>query len=133
MTPPTVLLVEDNAANRLVFEDLLRAEGYQVHTVQSAEEAIPAARTLLPQLILMDLQLPGMDGLTASRILREDKLTRNIPIFALTSYAMPGDRQKALVAGCNGYISKPIRIQKFREEIRAVLENLRGPGPTTRP
>ena len=117
-----ILVVEDNPANRMVFADLLGAAGYAVRTVEMAEDALTVAREATPDLILMDIQLPGMDGLTATRILREDKLTRNVPIIALTSYAMPGDRERSLIAGCNGYITKPIRVEAFRQEVAAILE-----------
>ncbi len=114
--------MEDNSANQIVFQDLLESEGYTVRTIDKAEEALELAKQLLPDLILMDIQLEGMDGLTATRILREDQVTREIPIVALTSYAMPGDREKTLVAGCNGYITKPIRVDEFRREIATILE-----------
>jgi CheY-like chemotaxis protein len=117
----TILLVEDNNANRMVFQDLLEAEGHHVCAVATAQEAVAMARQVIPDLILMDVQLEGMDGLSAARLLRQEKETREIPIVALTSYAMPGDREKALVAGCNGYISKPIRIREFRRSIQEFL------------
>lgn len=122
MSPINVLIVEDNRANRMIFRDLLEEEGYRVTCVDNGEDAITAAAEVEPTLILMDIQLPGMDGLTATRILREDKDLRNIPIIALTSYAMPGDRERCLVAGCSGYITKPIRVKEFREEISAAVE-----------
>ena len=127
MNPIEILLVEDNRANQMVFRDILEAEGYSVKCVGNGEDAIAAATELEPALILMDIQLPGMDGLTATRILREDRKMRNVPIIALTSYAMPGDREKVLVAGCSGYITKPIRVKEFRKEIAAVLESLHEP------
>ncbi len=117
-----ILLVEDNPANQMVFRDLLEHMGHEVWLVDRAEEGTDLARARRPDLILMDIQLPGMDGLTATQILREDELTRDIPIVALTSHAMTGDREKALVAGCNAYITKPIRIESFRREISAILD-----------
>ena len=127
MKPIDILLVEDNRANQMVFRDILEMEGYRVKCVNNGEDAVAAARELEPMLILMDIQLPGMDGLTATRILREDRKMRNVPIIALTSYAMPGDREKFLVAGCSGYITKPIRVKEFRKEIRDVLGDLGEP------
>ena len=127
MNPIDILLVEDNRANQMVFRDILEAEGYRVKCVDNGEDAVTAATELEPSLILMDIQLPGMDGLTATRILREDRKMRNVPIIALTSYAMPGDREKVLVAGCSGYITKPIRVKEFRKEIAAVVESIREP------
>jgi CheY-like chemotaxis protein len=123
MTAKKILVIEDNPANQMVFRDLLEAEGYVVHAFGRADEAIAAARKVLPDLILMDIQLEGMDGLTATRLLREDTSTREIPIVALTSYAMPGDRERTLVAGCNGYITKPIRIDAFRRAVAAFLDD----------
>ena len=117
-----ILLVEDNPANQMVFRDLLEHMGHEVWLVDRAEEGTELARARRPDLILMDIQLPGMDGLTATQILREDELTRDIPIVALTSHAMTGDREKALVAGCNAYITKPIRVESFRREISAILD-----------
>jgi two-component system cell cycle response regulator DivK len=125
--PIDILLVEDNRANQMIFRDILEMEGYRVKCVNNGEDAVAAARELEPTLILMDIQLPGMDGLTATRILREDRKMRNVPIIALTSYAMPGDREKFLVAGCSGYITKPIRVKEFRKEIRDVLGDLDEP------
>lgn len=127
MSQISILLVEDNRANQMIFRDLLEAEGYQVKCVDNGEDAVAAAAEFEPELILMDIQLPGMDGLTATRILREDTNMRNVPIIALTSYAMPGDREKFLVAGCTGYITKPIRVKEFRKEIAAVVETLHEP------
>ena len=121
MTRKTILLIEDNAANRMVFQDLLQVEGYEVVCVDNAEDGITQARGLSPDLILMDIQLPGMDGLTATRVLRNDKLTCNLQIVALTSHAMTDDREKCISAGCDGYITKPVRIGTFRQEIRELL------------
>lgn len=117
-----ILIVEDNPANRMIFQDLLECSGHEVEAVAMAEDALTLVRESMPDLILMDVQLPGMDGLTATKILREDELTRGIPIIALTSYAMPGDRERTLIAGCNGYITKPIRVDSFRKDINSILE-----------
>lgn len=127
MKPIRILLVEDNRANQMIFRDLLEAEGYHVRCVDNGADAVTAAAEFDPALILMDIQLPGMDGVTATRILRENERMRNIPIIALTSYAMTGDREKFLVAGCSGYITKPIRVKEFRKEIAAVVESLDEP------
>ena len=118
-----ILLVEDNPANRMVVEDLLNVQGYEVRSAGKAEEAIDVVREFAPDLVLMDIQLPGMDGLTATKILRADSATSRIPIVALTSYAMTGDRERTLIAGCNGYITKPIRVDSFRNEIAAFLDS----------
>ncbi len=118
MSTKKIIMIEDNPANRMVFKDLLELEGFEVTSLEKAEDALPMAKELNPDLILMDIQLPGMDGLTATKILREDPNTQAIPIVALTSYAMPGDRERALVAGCTGYITKPIRVDSFRDEVK---------------
>ena len=124
MDQTTILIVEDNNANRMVFQDLLEAEGYHVVAVPGAEDALSVARDIMPDLILMDIQLQGMDGLTATRKLREDHATRAIPIVAVTSHAMPKDRERTLVAGCNGYITKPIRVKEFRREIATYVASV---------
>jgi two-component system cell cycle response regulator DivK len=129
MSRKRILIVEDNLANRVVFQDLLEGAGYEVRCTDRAEDALPLAKDVRPDLILMDIQLAGMDGLTATKLLRDDELTRGIPIVALTSYAMPGDRERFLVAGCNGYITKPIRIDTFRKEIASMLESTQAAVP----
>lgn len=122
MSAKKILMVEDNSANRMVFTDLLELEGFDVTPLDNAEEALSLAPDLKPDLILIDIQLPGMDGLTATKLLRKDTRTQSIPIVALTSYAMPGDRERALVAGCSGYITKPIRVEQFREEVHRCVD-----------
>jgi CheY-like chemotaxis protein len=125
MEAKRVLLIEDNAVNRRLAQFLLKSQGYEVWEVTSAPEAFAALKERHPDLILMDVQLPGMDGLTATRQLKADPVTRNIPVLAVTSYAMKGDEAKALEAGCSGYVTKPIDKTLF---LRAVAEAL-GNGP----
>jgi CheY-like chemotaxis protein len=108
MAGETVLIVDDNLANLKLVRILLSAEGYDVRTATDAREALGVIRDAHPRLILMDIQLPGMDGLQLTRRLREDPATRDILVLALTAYAMRGDEQKAREAGCDGYIAKPI-------------------------
>jgi len=103
-----ILIVDDNPANLKLARVLLTGEGYDVRTVMNAEEALSVLATFRPRLILMDIQLPGMDGLALTRHLKADPATRGIVVLALTAYAMKGDEEKALAAGCDGYIPKPI-------------------------
>jgi two-component system cell cycle response regulator DivK len=113
MAGERILLVEDNPQNRRLAQFLLKSYGYVVDEATTGEEALVLARTHLPALILMDLQLPGMDGYAVTRRLKEDAATAAIAVVALTAYAMPGDRDKALAAGCDGYIPKPIDTKEF--------------------
>ena len=108
MAGETVLIVDDNLANLKLVRILLAAEGYDVRTATDAQEAMDVIRGARPRLILMDIQLPGMDGLELTRRLRADPRTRDTLIVALTAYAMRGDEQRAREAGCDGYIPKPI-------------------------
>jgi CheY-like chemotaxis protein len=103
-----ILVIDDNPANLKLIRVLLTAEGYQIFTAPDAESALATIKTSPPQLILMDLQLPGMDGLTLTRQLKAEPSTRMIPIIAITAYAMKGDEDKAIAAGCDAYITKPI-------------------------
>ena len=119
MAGERILLVEDNAVNRRLASFLLRSQGYQVLEAATAQEAFEIIKTDRPDLIVMDIQLPGMDGLEATKKLKEDPATRDIPVVAVTSYAMKGDREKALAAGCAGYITKPIDKTTFVQEISA--------------
>jgi CheY-like chemotaxis protein len=125
---PKILVVEDNAVNRRLAGYLLRAKGYEVREAETAAAAFEAVRAQRPDLILMDIQLSGMDGLEATRCLKADPATRDIPVVAVTAYAMPGDREKALAAGCAGYITKPLDTATFVEQVAAHLET-RGQGP----
>ena len=119
---PLVLLVEDNARNARLVEQILRANGYQVAWVTDGWAALEAAHSMQPQLILMDLQLPGMDGLTITRKLKEDASTAAVPVIAVTAHAMREHRTQLLAAGCCSYISKPISYRPFLDEIKRVLD-----------
>ena len=121
MSDKKILLVEDNPVNRRLAEFLLRSQGYQVRAATNAQEAFDTIKAERPDLILMDVQLPGMDGLEATKKLKEEPTTRDIPVVAVTSYAMKGDREKALAAGCAGYITKPIDKDTFVREVATVL------------
>jgi two-component system, cell cycle response regulator DivK len=121
MNEKKILLVEDNEVNRRLAGFLLRSHGYQVREATTARAAFEMLETDRPDLIVMDIQLPGMDGLEATRKLKEEPATADIPVIAVTSYAMKGDREKALAAGCAGYVTKPIDKKIFIQEIAAQL------------
>jgi CheY-like chemotaxis protein len=116
-----ILVVEDNPMNMELATDLLEIAGYAVIQAGTAEEGVSLAKAQTPDLILMDVRLPGMDGLAATSLLKQDPATRHIPVFALTAQAMKGDQEKALEAGCNGYITKPIDTREFPNEIAKAL------------
>jgi two-component system, cell cycle response regulator len=121
MKTQTLLVIEDNALNMKLVRSLLNLAGYRVLEAEDAEQGIQMASLHRPDLILMDIQLPGMDGLEATHIIKAQEELKHIPIVALTSFAMPGDEQKAREASCSGYITKPIDTRKFIETIRGFL------------
>src|SRR5215475_2392929 len=123
MAGKKILLVEDNPVNRRLAQFLLRSQGYEVREATTAQEAFDALKTERPDLIVMDIQLPGMDGLEATRKIKDQPVTANIPVVAVTSYAMKGDREKALAAGCAGYVTKTIDKNTFIEEVSRHLED----------
>jgi CheY-like chemotaxis protein len=116
-----ILVVEDNLLNLELVTDLLEAAGFVVCHAHTAEEGFHAARELSPDLVLMDLSLPGLDGLAATRTLRADPATRHLPIIALTAHAMKGDEALALHAGCDGYLAKPIDTRTFAAKVAAFI------------
>lgn len=116
-----ILVIEDNPANMKLATFLLKQAGHEVLEAIDAEQGIQQARTHLPALIFMDMQLPGMDGMQATRVLRMSPETRDIKIVALTAFAMSGDEEKFLAAGCDGYLAKPIRYQEFFKIIEKML------------
>jgi two-component system cell cycle response regulator DivK len=116
-----VLVVEDNATNLTLARFLLQSAGHTVLTATDAEAGLTTARAELPDLILMDLQLPGMDGLQATAQLKQGEATRAIPVIALTALAMKGDEERIRAAGCDGYIAKPMRYQEFLATVAAQL------------
>jgi two-component system, cell cycle response regulator DivK len=117
----TVLLVEDNPANLKLAVILLETAGYTVISARDAEAGLTLAREERPDLILMDIQLPGMDGLEATALLKGDLATRAIPVIALTALAMRGDEERIRAAGCDGYIAKPMQYQELLAAIAAQL------------
>jgi two-component system, cell cycle response regulator DivK len=118
---PTILIVEDNAQNRLLMVDILKVRGYEVLEAHDGAEGIALARTHKPDLILLDMQMPVMDGLEAARLLKADPETRGIKILAVTSFAMKGDRERILAAGCDEYMAKPIDTRQLPLMVRQIL------------
>ena len=120
----TILVVEDDPAWRKLLTVLLKDEGYDVHVAVNTEEAQRLIAQIHPQLILMDIQLPGMDGLALTRLLKADPATCQIPVVALTAYTMKEDRQKALDAGCDGYLAKPIERAALLRQVEQWLQGV---------
>jgi len=123
-----ILVVEDNAANMKLATLLLGSAGHMVLCAVDAETGLTLARNDRPDLILMDIQLPGMDGLAASALLKKDPATAAIPIIALTAMAMKGDREKTTAAGCEGYVAKPLRHHELLAMIETLLAQARAQG-----
>jgi CheY-like chemotaxis protein len=120
-TKSTILLVDDNLVNLKLFKILLDAAGFEVVTATDADSVRECLGACLPDLILMDIQLPGTDGLTLTRELKSAPRTRSIPVVALTAYAMKGDDERALACGCVGYITKPIETTTFSQTVAGFL------------
>jgi CheY-like chemotaxis protein len=121
-----MLIVEDNPMNRKLLRDVLAAKGYRVLESITAEEGIEIARAEQPDLILMDIQLPGMDGMTALRELKADASTSSIPVLAVTASAMPAERKEILAAGFDGYQAKPISVKDLLVEVKRLLNEAGG-------
>ena len=121
MEGQSILIVDDNAQNLKLARVVLANEGFDVQTASNAEDALQLLRTITPRLILMDIQLPGMDGLELTRRLKADPATRPIRVIALTAYAMKGDDEKAFAAGCDGYITKPIDVERLPVVVSSYL------------
>jgi two-component system cell cycle response regulator DivK len=116
-----ILIVDDNVMNLKLIRVLLAGEGYEVRVASDAAEALAVLRTFHPRMILMDIQLPGIDGLELTRRLKAAPETRNVIVLALTAYAMKGDAQRMLEAGCDGYIAKPIDTREFPATVARFL------------
>lgn len=121
-----ILVVDDNPANLKLVRVLLASEGYEVETAPDAEQALPMLERTRPALILMDVQLPGMSGLELTRILKGRDDTRDIPIIALTAYAMKADEESALAAGCDGFVAKPIDTRSLGPILQSYLASAGG-------
>jgi CheY-like chemotaxis protein len=117
-----ILLVEDNEMNRDMLSRRLLKQGFEMVLAVDGEQAVDLARSEAPDLILMDISLPGLDGWEATRLLKTMPETRSIPIIALTAHAMAGDREKSLAAGCNDYDTKPIDFRRLLEKIHGFLD-----------
>lgn len=118
----TVLLVDDDVHNQRIFDTVLRHSGFKVRMAATGDEALREARAHLPDLILMDLSIPVIDGWECTRQLKADEATRHIIILALTAHAMRGDQERAIAAGCDGYLAKPISPKKLVEEVKFRLK-----------
>ena len=121
MANELILLVEDNEKNRRLMRDVLTFKGYRIAEAETGEDGVRLARELHPDLVLMDIQLPGINGITAFRQIREDPATGRIPVIAVTASAMTQDRSKIMAAGFEGYQSKPLNVKEFVEAIRDML------------
>lgn len=121
--PKLITIIDDEPKNVILFRDLLQVNGYSTNEAINGKQGVDLVRTSKPDLILMDIQMPEMDGLEATRILKADVATKNIPILALSSYAMTGDRERILGAGCDGYLSKPIVIREFLKTVAEYLSS----------
>jgi two-component system cell cycle response regulator DivK len=122
MANELILIVEDNEKNLKLVRDVLQYKGYQTIEAGTGEEGVRLAKARIPDLVLMDIQLPGMDGIRALGELRADPTTRAIPVIAVTASAMTHDRKKILAAGFDGYQSKPIKVKEFIDAVREMLD-----------
>ena len=121
--PKTVLIVEDNELNMKLFNDLLEAHGYKTIQTRNGVEAVELTRLHMPDLILMDIQLPEVSGLQVTQWIKDDEKLRHIPVIAVTAFAMKGDEEKIRQGGCEAYLSKPISVAKFVETVRNYLDD----------
>jgi two-component system cell cycle response regulator DivK len=128
VSAPRVLIVDDNEANLAIAEVVLLAEQFEVETAADGLEARQKVASFKPDLILMDIQMPGQDGLDVTRDLKADPATRHIRIIAFTAFAMRGDEAKLRAAGCDGYLSKPIDVKQFAQQVRSHLPSSSGDG-----
>ena len=122
MANELILIVEDNEKNRKLVRDVLTFTGYRLAEAETGEEGVRLAKALRPDLVLMDIQLPGINGIAALGQIRDDPAIRDTPVIAVTASAMTQDRQKIMAAGFNGYQSKPINVKDFLAAVRAMLD-----------
>jgi len=126
MANELILIVEDNEKNLKLVRDVLQYKGYQTIEAATGEDGVRLAKARIPDLVLMDIQLPGMDGIMALGALRADPATRAIPVIAVTASAMTHDRKKIMAAGFDGYQSKPIKVKEFMDAVREMLDQRGG-------
>ncbi len=124
MSGEKILIIDDNQMNLELASDLLELHGFLVLKAEDSKTGVALAKTEKPDLILMDIQLPGIDGIEATSILKNDTITASIPVVALTAHAMKGDEEKILRAGCTGYISKPINTREFPKIVKSYLKKM---------
>ncbi|MHA1189453.1 MAG: response regulator [Alphaproteobacteria bacterium] len=122
----TVMIVEDNELNMKLFNDLLRANGYNTMPMRTGHEALEALNKQRPDLIIMDIQLPEISGLEVTRIIKQDDNLKDIPVIAVTAFAMKGDEERILQGGCEGYLSKPISVATFVETVKTYVGEAEG-------
>jgi two-component system, cell cycle response regulator DivK len=125
VTPYKILIVEDNENNRSLFRDILSFHGHEVSVASDGRQGVALARQLMPDLVLMDIQMPGLDGMSAGCLLKEDPATSGLKIIALTSFAMSGDEEKFLAAGFDGYLSKPISTRELPVLVQKWLKGVK--------
>jgi CheY-like chemotaxis protein len=128
---PNVLLVEDNPTNMKLTADLLEYDGFRVYRAADAERARVILQSVIPDLILTDVDLPGMDGLTFARVCKATERLRDVPVVAITAFAMASDEKQALASGCDGYITKPIKTRELARTLRGFLRPRRTDGQNT--
>lgn len=119
--PKKILIIEDNEKNRVLFTDIMKYYGYDVLEAENGEQGISMAKEQKPDLILLDMQMPVMDGFTALKLLKSDAKTMDIKIIAVTSFAMKGDREKILSAGADDYMAKPVDTRKLSEMVKMLV------------
>ena len=122
MSGRRILVIEDNERNLKLVRDVLRYAGYEVVEARSGEQGVALATDVPPDLVLMDIQLPGMDGMEALKLLRASPVTRAVPVVAVTAFAMKDDRDRALGAGFDGYLEKPVSVRALPEQVRGFLD-----------
>lgn len=118
-----VLIIEDDSLNRKLFRDILKIDNIKSLEAEDAEQGLILARQQQPDLILMDIQLPGMDGLEATRLIKQDQNLKDIPVVALSAHAMENDINNAFKAGCDGYITKPVEVASFNQKVLSFLQS----------